>query len=209
MPNRTYNVIAGSYLSVNVIGGSVSAQRLSDLQTRLEATKLILESNDQAQIAALGREEILGDMFYAGTLGYYAQLQALGYLAGLGSAGRYHLMSGIGTIGYEPNVSYFFGTPRAIEPGGIVFDIPIIYNTADKAGDNSKKKQFSTQIGVISSTLEHATPEQMFAPEDPNAQQPNAISAVKALQIVSSQGQRIYQITQENMATVLPNIHHD
>jgi hypothetical protein len=139
MPNRTYKVIAGSYLSVNVIGGSVSAQRLSDLQTRLEATKLTLESNDQAQIAALGREEILGDMFYAGTLGYYAQLQALGYLAGLGSSGRYHLMSGIGTIGYEPKVSYFFGTPRSIEPGGVVFDIPIIYNTADRAGDNNKR----------------------------------------------------------------------
>jgi hypothetical protein len=62
---------------------------------------------------------------------------------------------------------------------------------------------------VISSTLEHATLEQMFAPQDPNGEQPTAISAVKALQIASSQGQRIYQITQENMATVLPNIHHD
>jgi heme/copper-type cytochrome/quinol oxidase subunit 4 len=49
----------------------------------------------------------------------------------------------------------------------------------------------------------------MFATADPDAEQPNAISAVKALQIASAQGQRIYQITQENMSTALANINHD
>ncbi|MCU7849531.1 MAG: hypothetical protein KZQ89_16380 [Candidatus Thiodiazotropha sp. (ex Lucinoma kastoroae)] len=208
-PNRTYKVIAGSYLSVNVIAGSVSAQKLSDLQTELEATKLILESNDQAQIAALSREEILGDMFYAGTLGYYAQLQALSHMAGLASKGHYQLAAGIGTIGYEPNVNYFFGFPRAIQPGGISFDIPFIYNTADGDGRAVLKKEHSTQIGMISSVLEHAVPEQMFASQDLNDGRPNAISSVKAMLIASSEGQRIYQITQANMTTVLQNIHHD
>ncbi|MEW8000817.1 MAG: transglutaminase domain-containing protein [Candidatus Thiodiazotropha endolucinida] len=209
MPSRTYKVIAGSYLSVNVIAGSVSTQKLTDLQTALEATQQILESNDQAQFAALSREELLGNMFYAGTLGYYAQLQAMSYIVGLGSKGHYQLVAGIGTIGYEPNVNYFFGFPRAIQPGGISFDIPIIYSTAMGDGDIENKRQFSTQVGFISSVLEHATPEQMFASEDPNDPQPNAISAVKALQIASAEGQRIYQITQANMSTALPNIHHD
>jgi hypothetical protein len=36
-----------------------------------------------------------------------------------------------------------------------------------------------------------------------------AISAVKALAKADQQGQKIYHITQANMATVLPNIHHD
>jgi len=35
------------------------------------------------------------------------------------------------------------------------------------------------------------------------------ISAVKALQLASQQGQRIYTITAANQATTLPNIHHD
>jgi hypothetical protein len=148
-------------------------------------------------------------MFYAGTLGYYAQLQALSYIAGLGSKGHYQLGAGIGTIGYEPNVSYLFGFPRAIQTGGVVFDIPIIYNTGMGDGDVEKKKQFTTQVGVISSTLEHATPEQMFATDDPDAEQPDAISAVKALQIASAEGQRVYQITQENMSIALANINHD
>jgi len=42
-----------------------------------------------------------------------------------------------------------------------------------------------------------------------NEQNPGeAISAVKALQKASAQGQRIYQITQANQASTLPNIHH-
>jgi hypothetical protein len=148
-------------------------------------------------------------MFYAGTLGYYAQLQALSYMAGLGSKGHYQLGAGIGTIGYEPVVNYFFGFPRTIQTGGVAFDIPFIYNTAMGDGDVEKKKQFTTQVGVISSSLEHATPEQMFATDDPDAEQPDAISAVKALQIASAEGQRVYQITQENMSTTLANINHD
>jgi hypothetical protein len=163
MPNRTYKVIADSYLSVNVIAGSVSSQKLTALQTELESTKLILESEDQTQIAALSREEILGDMFYAGTLGYYAQLQALSYIASLGSKGHYQLGAGIGTIGYEPEVNYFFGFPRAIQTGGVAFDIPFIYNTGMGDRDIEKKKQFSLQVGVLSSALEHATPEMLKA----------------------------------------------
>jgi hypothetical protein len=58
-------------------------------------------------------------------------------------------------------------------------------------------------VGALASALEHAIPEQMFVtPENPG----EAVSAVKALQKAASQGQRIYHITQENMATALPNL---
>ncbi|MFV1977302.1 MAG: hypothetical protein ACC651_16285, partial [Candidatus Scalindua sp.] len=43
---------------------------------------------------------------------------------------------------------------------------------------------------------------------DPN-NPPDAISAVKALAKASAAGQRIYQITQANQSSILPNIHHD
>ncbi|MEW8288483.1 MAG: hypothetical protein AB2697_21085, partial [Candidatus Thiodiazotropha endolucinida] len=208
MPGRTYKVIAGSYLSVNVIAGSVSPQKLTDLQASLEQTKLTLESADQTQIAALTREELLDDMFYAGSLGYYAQLLALSHIAGLTQKGHYQLAAGYGTVGYEPNVDYFFGFPRAITPGGVAFDIPMIHITANGDGDVENARQYTQQTGMISSTLEHATPEQMFASQDPTEPQPDAISAVKALQKATTAGQRIYHITQANMAEALPNIHH-
>ncbi len=204
---RTYKVIAGSYLSVNVFAGSVSPQKLLDLKTRLEQTKTKLESADQTQIAALTREDLLGDLFQSGSLGYYAQYLALSHLLGLQADGHYQLAAGTGTVGYEPNVDYFFGFPRSIKPGSVAFDIPLINIMAVDDGDAEKKKQFVIQTGILSSALEHAVPEQMFNTDPTNP--PDAISAVKALAKANAAGQRIYQITQANSASILGNIHHD
>jgi len=189
---RTYKVIAGSYLAVNAYAGSVSPQILQQAQSRLENTKTLLETGDQTQISGLTRQELLGDMFHAGGLGYYAQLTALSHIMGLQSGGHTMLAAGTGTFGYEPNVDYFFGFPRSIKPGGVVFDIPLVNINGTNDGDPEKQKQFTLQTGILSSALEHAVPEQMFV----NAQNPGeAISAVKALQKASQQGQRIYHIT--------------
>ncbi len=122
---RTYQVIAGSYLAVNAYAGSVSPQILQTAQTKLEHTKTILETADQQQISALNRQELLGDLFHAGGLGYYAQLTALSHIMGLKSGSHNTLAAGTGTFGYEPNVDYIFGFPRSIKPGGIALDIPI------------------------------------------------------------------------------------
>jgi hypothetical protein len=202
---RTYNVIAGSYLAVNAYAGSVSPAQLQATKTQLEQTKTVLESTDQAQISALTREDLLGDMFHAGGLGYYAQLTSLSYLMGLQTGGHQTLAAGTGTFGYEPNVNYLFGFPKSIKPGGVVFDIPWIKVSATDDGNADKLKQFNLQTGLLSSALEHAVPEQIFV----NEQNPGeAISAVKALQKANAAGQRIYHITQANQATILTNIHH-
>ncbi len=205
---RGYKVIAGSFLNVNVFAGSVSPVKLEQLQSKLEQTKLTLESADQAQIAALTRDDILGDMFYAGGLGYYAQLLSLSYISGLKAKGYYQLAAGYGTIGYEPEVNTFFGQPKSISTGGVAFDIPMINIAANQEGDAEKAKQFNLQVGTLGSALEHITPEQMFAPTDPNAPKPDAISAVKALQKASAAGQKIYKITKDNIDQVLPFLQH-
>jgi len=145
----------------------------------------------------------------AGGLGYYAQLLSLSYISGLKAKGYYQLAAGYGTIGYEPEVNTFFGQPRGISTGGVAFDIPMIHITANQDGDAEKMRQFNLQIGTLSSALEHITPEQMFAPTDPNAPKPDAISAVKALQKASQAGQKIYSITKENINEVLPFLKHD
>ncbi|WAK00608.1 transglutaminase-like domain-containing protein [Methylobacter sp. YRD-M1] len=202
---RTYNVIAGSYLAVNAYAGSVSPAQLQATKTRLEQTKTVLESTDQAQIGALSREALLGDLFHAGGLSYYAQLNTLSYLMGLQTGGHQTLAAGTGTFGYEPNVNYLFGFPKSIKPGGVVFDIPLVKINAVDNGSADQLKQFNLQTGILSSALEHAVPEQLFV----NEQNPGeAISAVKALQKANAQGQRIYHITQANQATILSNIHH-
>jgi hypothetical protein len=204
-----YALPAGSFVALANVAGNVSGQALIDLQTSIETTKAKLESNDQNQIGTLTREDLLGDMFQAGTLGYYAQYLALSHLSGLQQKAYHYLAGGVGSVGYEPNVDTFFGLPRAITPGGVALNIPIINVVGTDSTDATKKKDYLLQIGILSSALEHAVPEQMFADQDPNTPAPDAFSAVKAISKAGAQGQRIYHLTPANRNTTLPNIHHD
>ncbi len=203
--SETHTTIAGSYLSLNVIAQGVSPQKLKDLQSRLEQTKNVLESSDQAQLAALTREEILGDMMYAGSLSYFAQLQGQSEMAGLAAKARTRLVASNGIFGYEPKVTYLYGMPRTISAGGIHLDIPMTMVTSALDNNHQKMVDFTVQVGTIGSALEHQVPEQMFNTDPANPTQ--AISAVKALQIANQTGQSIYRIDSSNINTVLPNIH--
>ena len=198
---QTHRTIAGSYLSLNVISQSVSPKKLQDLQTKLENTQTLLNST---QLASLTREDILGDMMYAGTLSYFAQLQAQSEIAGLASKAVSRLVASNGIFGYEPKVTYIFGMPQSISEGGIHLDIPMNMVGQSLDGNQEKTIQHIIQVGTTMSALEHQVPEQMFNTDPTNPVE--AISAVKALQIANSQGQKIYQINQTNVDTVVPNL---
>lgn len=202
----TYNVTAGSYLSVGVAGGSVSPQRLQELKIKLTQTQTTLQSGDATAIGALTQEDVLGDRFYSGTLGYFTEYLTLAHVTGLSRHARHNLAMGYGTLGYEPKVQSLFGIPRAITPGGIGVNVRIGYVVASADGDPGNRRNLSVQVGLLSSALESSVPEQMFSTPTQVAQ---GVSAVKALQIASAQGQRIYHITQLNTAQVLPNLHLD
>ncbi len=202
----TYPVIAGSYLGVAVAGGSVSPLKLTDLKTKLTNTQAKLQSGDAALIGTLTREDILGDMFQAGIMGYFGQFAALAHLASQPQKSRNNLPYGYGSFGYEPNVDTFFGIPRAITPGGIAVNVRLGWVMESRDGDTTQRVGLNLQTGMLSSALEHAVPEQMFSTATQPAQ---GVSAVKALQIASAQGQRIYHITPQNQALALPNLHLD
>jgi hypothetical protein len=205
-PPYEYKVIAGSYLHLPVIGQSVSPTLLQALQQQLEATKTTLASGDDTLIATLTREDILGDLFYAGGLGYFAQYMGMAHVLALPQRATHQLAFGYGSYGYEPHVSRFFGFPRAIEAGGAVMNIRIARQLGTHETDAEQLKTLNLQSGLLSSALEHAVPEQMFV----TAQNPGeAISAVKALAKASAAGQRVYHLTPANQTTTLSQIHQD
>ncbi|MGB5279033.1 MAG: transglutaminase-like domain-containing protein [Gammaproteobacteria bacterium] len=201
--NYTYKVIAGSYLSVNVVAGNVSSQKIKLVQSNLITTQSKLDSKDYARISSLTQQELMGDIFYTGTLAYFAQLHALNKVTALNSNAHVVFTSGYGTIGYEPKVTYFFGHPAAIQPGGIVLDIPISSVTAANDGNIEKKRSVVMRSGISSSLLEHIVPEQFYNDKSSHI---DAFSAVKALQIATVQGQRIYHITKENVGSITPDL---
>ncbi len=59
---------------------------------------------------------------YAGTLSYFAQLQAQSEIAGLSSKAVSRLVASNGVFGYEPKVTYLFGIPQTISEGGIYLE---------------------------------------------------------------------------------------
>ncbi|MDH5368468.1 MAG: hypothetical protein OEW99_00470 [Gammaproteobacteria bacterium] len=200
-------VVAGSYVSIATIGGSVSVNTLNRLQTKITNTKAILQSQDPTQIQSLNREDLMGDMFYAGTLGYFAQYTVLTHVSGLQQGSFQGLLPSVGTYGYVPKVNYFFGFPRSISPGGVEMDLDTVSTfTGTKTNNQAQLVDFVQQTGTLSSALEHAVPEQMFTSSTNPGE---AVSAVKALVLANQQGQRTYHITNENQLTALPNIHHD
>ncbi len=201
-----YKVPAGAYLSIASIGGNVSPARQRALETRVDATRAILESGDTSRIGRLDHDDLLGDMLYAGILGYFGQYLSLARIMALGQSAHQYLFAGYGSYGYEPTVSYLFGFPRAIEAGGVVMNVRLSTATGTSAGDKGKYREFSFQTGLLGSTLEHGISGQIFdTPENAG----EAISAVKALARAAASGQRLYYITQSNKEATLPYIKHD
>ncbi|HET6725346.1 MAG TPA: transglutaminase-like domain-containing protein [Gammaproteobacteria bacterium] len=204
-PSYTYKVIAGSYLAIATIGQNVSFSRLLSVKDHLNDVKTILQSGDPVRIGALSREDVLGNIYEAGLLGYFAEYNAVGHLMALQRRAGHGLSIGYGSFGYEPNVVYLVGIPTAITSGGVVVNMRIGSFITTHKNDRNENIRFNEQLGLLSSMLESSVPEQMLTtPDHPG----EAISAAKAMEKAELGGQRIYHITPANMSDTLPSIHH-
>lgn len=100
-----------------------------------------------------------------------------------------------------------FGVPISASNGGLTMDVDRCLSVVKAFdGDNNKKLQFLTISGMTSSALEHRVPEQLFATP---ANAVEGVSAVKALQLASSQGIPVYKVTKDNITSVLPQLQLD
>ena len=206
-PNQTLGfgqpreLIAGGFYSVNTIVQSISITKLKNLQDKIKSTHDTLLSNDINQISLLTREDIMGDMVYAGTLSYYAQMIAKGKLTARSLDSRFELAGSSGVIGYKPNVDKLFGMPIKLTAGGMSCDLIDTHMVETTHNEIAKHIQTNKSLGVIGSSLEHLVLEQLFAT---NGEQ--GFSAVKAMQVANQEGQKIFTITQDNYQEIIPQL---
>jgi len=73
----------------------------------------------------------------------------------------------------------------------------------DKDNKAQKRLNYSQMVGGRYSAMEHLVPEQMFSTDDAPAQ---GISAVKAISIANTQGQKIWTINQANLDVAMAEI---
>lgn len=203
---KSYTIPAGSYLSVAAIAGSVSVKTFDRALVTLTDTQNKLLSNDPTIIGDLTKEEMLGDIFHTGSLLYYSQYIELSNLLKRSKGAHHSLIGGTGSFGYEPDVDYFFGMPRAIRQGGVALNKPIINAIASDVNDRQISADYYLNIGLVSSALEHVIPEILFSS---SAVPGESVSSVKAIKIAVEQGQRIYKITSQNQSSALLDIRFD
>lgn len=106
----------------------------------------------------------------------------------------------------SPMSIIFSGSREPSKQAALRVNVWVADVNANTDGDANKRRNFQLQTGMLSSALEHAVPEQMFSTPTQPAQ---GVSAVKALQIAASEGQRTYHITPGNQAQVLPSLRLD
>jgi len=206
--NRRDSVIAGSYLALGIVGSNPSAKTFEKLKANLKKTKQALEAGTEAQIKALTREELLGDIFVKGAQEYYAQYIAHSKSMSLKSRTMHQPIPTAGTFGYEPHQRILLGLNRGIEKHGVYMNVRSAQMIADRNGDSGKAKQLMLQVGMMGSALEHRVPELLFT--DPrSATKPEGFSTAKAFGLAMAQGQRIYTINRQNQAQALPNLRLD
>ena len=81
-----------------------------------------------------------------------------------------------------------------------------------KNADKQRRLTYILQIGMRASALENLLPEKLLADQSKpveDSSQPQGVSAVKAIAIASSQGQKIYTLNQTNQSiheTILANL---
>jgi hypothetical protein len=95
----------------------------------------------------------------------------------------------LGSVGYEVNVDSFFGIPRAVRTGLIGLNIPIVNIVGRDSIAVGDRAEFTRLLGTMSSALESAVPQSLYSGTTYPA---DAVSAVKALSVAGSQGQRVY-----------------
>ncbi|MCO8055203.1 hypothetical protein [Acinetobacter towneri] len=180
------------------------------MKNKLEIAKGKMESKDPSQLKVLNSHDVTDAMLQAVVQSYFSFNDSQDKIQGKQSGVISNSMMSFGTFSTVFSGVYSWGVLRNVNFGNMVMDIDRISLTQVNTDNNHKKLlSFVHEQGMRQSYNENQIPEQFF--NNPYSSQKNVdgISAVKALHIANSEGQRIYQINKQNINTILPKINHD
>jgi hypothetical protein len=201
--------IVGEYIATALDLQNVSSAQLTNLQSTLGLTKVKLEQfqqnpNEPNPPQSLIPDTLTGDLLYAAVLSYFVAIDTTGQLAARDTRLITIRMPSFGNFGITSEVQLFFGFPRTVAFPAFEMDIDrVVGSEVAKNSDNATVISFRKAIGWQYSALEHLTPERLF--QDPakfadDPSQPQAISAVKAIAVAVSEGQKVYILNSGNQA---------
>ncbi len=200
----TNDVKAGEYLGIAIDLGRISGDQIIAIKAKFESTKAKLEAED---FVNLTKDDTLGDILYMVAMSYNAEMDTHDEIQAKSIGVVSIRLPSEAIFKTSLEVTTSFGMPVSVSAGGFTMDIDRNLSLVKAFdGDNDKKLQFLFVSGITLSTLEHSVSEQLFSTPDNPVE---GVSAVKALQMASSQGIPVYSITKNNIDAILPQLELD
>lgn len=180
----SHQTLAGGVYVLGLDYQSAPQRLLDEAQTRLAALNAMSGDNAAAQ------------RLYVALLTYFRQFNhGRDDVTGILQAGFIRDV-GAGFADQQVKVASLYGAPTALSAGAYFLDVPkLSFTFYDLEGGQTRAAQVATLIGYNSSALEHEVWQQQFGQE--------SVSAVKALQLAASQGQRINTISDASQVATL------
>src|SRR5690554_435424 len=205
-PNRGWNTsrnqpVAGEYRAIALDLHGISASQAEQLKNDMESTQQKINTQDYTN---LGKQHLVGDLLYATILSYFALNNVQDAISAKQANMVTYKAPSYGIFKTNITPMYWFGIPRNVKISGLTMDVDrITHLLAHKDNDHEQWVNYNRVSGARLSAMEHLVPEQLFStPENPA----HGISAVKAIQLAAAEGQKIWTITQANLAVALANI---
>jgi hypothetical protein len=194
----------GDYQAIGVDATGASKAALEDQIAALDATAAKLARHE---LGGITKHDVTGAMLQASVLSYFVQTFTKTQIASKAGDVISYRQPSYGTVATQSQVQYWFGVPRNFVPKGVLMDMDRVASIAvSKDGDLSKWKNFNERVGSLLSAHEHLVLEEFFNDRDAATPAIDGLSAIKAVAVAASQGQRIYTIDSSNLATALSSI---
>ncbi|WP_246624632.1 transglutaminase-like domain-containing protein [Oceanobacter mangrovi] len=193
--------VAGEYRAIALDLQGISQTQAAALKTDLETTQAKLTAEDYTD---LGKQQLVGDLLYSTILSYFALNNLQDELTARAASMVSFKAPSYGMFKTNLKPQYWFGVPRNVVIDGLTMDVDHIeHQVVERNNDQERWKAYNRANGARMSAMEHMVPELMLSTEDNPA---HGISAVKAIQLAASEGQKIWTITQANLSTALAAI---
>ncbi len=191
--------MAGAYQAWALDAAGIAASQMQRLQAQLTATKAVLET---AAGGGLTKDDFLGDVLYTAALYYFTTTDIADGLPARAVGVLAYRQPSFGRVTAVVRPHCWFGVPRTVVFPGLEIDVDhLVSSVVSQDNARATQRAYVQVSGLRQSALEHQILEQCLpAPLAAG----DAVSAVKALTVASRQGQRLYTITSDTMASALP-----
>ena len=177
---------------------SIDAQRasLALIDKRIEMLHVIVDNHSPEEFAT---QEMIEETLHITGMSYFAETDMHNDTAGKIQNVVWVRLPSQAIVAREVLVSHFSWFPWKISPGANSIDVKRnTMNPVSATGNQTDEIAWMVGIGIAGSAAEHAIFEKLY--------DVGSVSTIKILALANQQGVPIYNITDENIDTVLPQL---